>query len=357
MDYQTWASMPVDADPDRDIPVGMTEWGDLIYQTRYGQQYFMTTAWQEPLPGEPWSRERIGHVLGGFGMGLMNSAVNAFTAPSRAWLGEPMTNGDMMDTAGLAQLGSLAGTAPAGAMRSGLARTGKTVPQTLADEIMEKLRTGRGAQVTDDMMAAADQPYLSSIYDLPMDNASRMQRAADAGFRTNMPLYHGSATDFSGFDMSHAGKVTDNPAARRAIWLADDPSVADEFAHLAAGNGRTSQQVYPVLHKADRPTSGRLPADATNESVALTLDDAFGSGRDAVRLQDYTTPRGEVGKNIFAIKDPTQIRSIFARFDPRLSHLSNLTASNASPTAGLFGLGRPIGEEDTDALKQYLSEF
>src|SRR5690606_17348411 len=109
-------------------------------------------------------------------------------------------------------------------------------------------QSGRGAEVIDGLMASADQAYLSSIYDLPLDHANRMQRTQEIGFRANMPLYHGTATDFPAFDMGQAGKVTNNPASRKAVWLTDDPTVADEFATLAAGSEQTGQQVLPVLH-------------------------------------------------------------------------------------------------------------
>jgi hypothetical protein len=46
------------------------------------------------------------------------------------------------------------------------------------------------------------------------------------------------------------------------------------------------------------------------------------------------------------------IRSHFARFDPRLSHLSNLTAANASPLGGLVAQGMVSQEEIEEYLRQ-----
>jgi hypothetical protein len=38
------------------------------------------------------------------------------------------------------------------------------------------------------------------------------------------------------------------------------------------------------------------------------------------------------------IFDPSRVRSRFARFDPEFSHLSNLSAANVDPLAGLLGV-------------------
>jgi hypothetical protein len=42
--------------------------------------------------------------------------------------------------------------------------------------------------------------------------------------------------------------------------------------------------------------------------------------------------------NSTAVFEPQNIRSQFARFDPRLAHLSNLTAANASKPLGILVL-------------------
>jgi GNAT superfamily N-acetyltransferase len=47
----------------------------------------------------------------------------------------------------------------------------------------------------------------------------------------------------------------------------------------------------------------------------------------------------EPGTTHTILNSPSNIRSRFARFDPEFSHLSNLSAANASPTAGLLASG------------------
>lgn len=348
-----WRDLPLGATL-QDRQVGITEFGLPVYESQLGHQYSYDPSIQANEENVGLST-KIVNALAGIPSGIWD----AIEAPGRSLMGETVTNGSAWDVAGIAQLGSAAMPAPRGSVRSGALRNSKgaAAGRSQADEIMGMLRDGRGSQVTDEMMNAADQAYLSSIYDLPMDEASRMHRAQDLGYRTGMPLYHGTATDFPSFDMSHAGDVTRNQAAKQAVWLADDPAVANEFAQLA-GNARkyadnSSPQVLPVFHKADRPASGRLPMGATNDSVAITIDDAFSGGMDAVRLQDYTTPSGEVGKNIFAIKSPDQIRSRFARFDPRLAHLRHLSAGIGAGGLTMNALAPGYSPDDEEIL-QYL---
>ena len=52
---------------------------------------------------------------------------------------------------------------------------------------------------------------------------------------------------------------------------------------------------------------------------------------------DHVGLGSEVANTVVAI-DPTTLRSRFARFDPEFSHLSNLSAANASAPAGLLAM-------------------
>lgn len=171
---------------------------------------------------------------------------------------------------------------------------------------------------------------------LPMDEASRMARAREMGFHTDMPLYHGSATSFEAFaPPSNAGSTTGAAPARQGVWSALDPGVADEFAEMAAAKTHQGQQVYPLLHRAERPGSLTLDGSEMNHEIAATLSSAWDAGHDAVLLKNYTTPAGEKGKNILVVKDPSQLRSPFARFDPAQRNSADLLAGVAGAAIGL----------------------
>ena len=64
-----------------------------------------------------------------------------------------------------------------------------TPAQSQAQEVLNLLKTGRASEVTDDMLAAADDAYLFNNYDLPMDEASRMGRAEERGADLTRPLF------------------------------------------------------------------------------------------------------------------------------------------------------------------------
>src|SRR6266700_6592857 len=147
---------------------------------------------------------------------------------------------------------------------------------------------------------------------LPMDTASRAARAKQMGFRTDMPLYHGSGTEFSS-----ARAVPTNAAGMESpgVSLALDPEVANEFA-TARGSERTNPQVYKLPHRADRPTSLTLNGSETHGQVVDALRTAFDAGHDAVMIKNYTTPGGIKEQKIIIVRDANQLRSPNAVFDP-----------------------------------------
>lgn len=169
--------------------------------------------------------------------------------------------------------------------------------------------------------------------DLGMDALSRLGRAQQMGFRTAMPLYHGSGESFSAF---RAVPTTAEDMTTPGVSVALDPDVANEFAQ---GNAQANPQIYPLLHRADNPAVLNLTGDETHGEVVGTLRDAFDSGHDAVMLKNYTTPGGKTGKNIIIVRDANQLRSPHAAFDkakkfsPEL--LAGIGGMMAIPAAGI----------------------
>ena len=160
---------------------------------------------------------------------------------------------------------------------------------------------------------------------------SRLARAKDMGFRTNMPVYHGSGEDFSSFQ---AVPTSQKGLQSPGVSVALDPEVANEFA-LSRGNEKASPQVYPLVHRADRPTSLTLDGTESHAEVVGALRDAFESGHDALMLRNYTTPGGKTGKNIIIVRDANRLRSPNAKFDPAKRNSADLLASvGRLPRAG-----------------------
>ena len=74
-------------------------------------------------------------------------------------------------------------------------------------------------------------------------------------------------------------------------------------------------------------------------------------------------PEGAVASDLRgparAVFDPTRIRSRFARFDPRLSHLANLNAANIDPLTGAVAMGASQ-QQNTDPLanlRAYIAQY
>jgi hypothetical protein len=222
-------------------------------------------------------------------------------------------------------------------------------PASAAEEVAGMLRDGRGADITDEMIAKADPAELFDLYgagktgmDMPMDEASRIARAQGMGFDTGTPLYHG--TPNAGFDQlnpSQSGKIGPGvymtPNARRAgVFSGYEYGPTPRIEQRMNEDNPMRSGVYPLVG-TDRPATmdARQAARAGKGEYDTNLD-AYRAefdrrGFDGVRVEDERT-----------ILDPSNIRSRFARFDPRLKHLANLSAAGA----GVIGYNALAAERD-----------
>lgn len=185
---------------------------------------------------------------------------------------------------------------------------------------------------------------------LPANNTA-MDRAKAIGFRTEMPLYHGTNKDFDEFKLFEGEdatrSVSRSPVGKLGVSLARDPALAAEFANLAGGEG---MNVIPVLHRAENPASVPLPNDVTNSEVFGSVVDAWKDGRDGLLFKNYTMPSGKKGDQFILVRAPNQIRSKFAAFDPAQKDSANILASAAPVAAGLGILGTGLSSQDAMAL-------
>lgn len=235
-------------------------------------------------------------------------------------------------------------------------------------EVMDMLKSGRGSDVTDQMLDMGDSvlnarlnEYLYKNADIPMDEASRMARS-DKMF--NQDGYHATNEDFQALSPPVKAGV-DEFATQQATFLTRSPSAANDFARkniipmkanaISLFDPATLQS-NPDARWLDDSWSklGRdLVDDAASGKLGDAVDDPEGyaaaaaSGQwdiiESAPFQNWLRDKGfedfnvsEAGNQNFAIQDPSRIRSRFARFDPRLSHLKNLSASVG---AGLLGAG------------------
>jgi hypothetical protein len=178
---------------------------------------------------------------------------------------------------------------------------------------------------------------------LPMDHASRMARARAMGFNPDLPLFRGVPT---GADPSGFQAVAPWEAVRAGqppgISVAENPVLASRFSDpqvrsrlgLATSHSPMSRPETRAL--ADRPASGR-PAEAppaspgTIEGGPRVYPLLARFENDAVRLTNYKM-FPEIGpQSNWLIREPNQLRSRFARFDPAQRDSDDLLAGVAAP--------------------------
>ena len=247
-----------------------------------------------------------------------------------------------------------------------------------AQEISNLLASGRADEVTDEMLSKLtpnDNMELFELYqsgatgmDLPMDEASRMARA-EAMFPRDG--YHGTNADIKGFQGN--------------VFSSDNPTLSSTYAR-----GSADAQIYPlrlgsklgdtVVEGGGVNWSQLDIGDVKDPAVAEWLDWAEGQkistreieqaaireGRSGVQFKDindtgpgfnsnqfknlgYTKEQERAlqkqymedlskPSNVDVRLSPNLVRSKFARFDPRLSHLKDLSAAMASVPGGLLAL-------------------
>lgn len=388
--------------PAQDRQVGVDEFGRPVYAGQRGTRYTMT---EQPRvsAGETLAdlagafREAPGSTVSNIARSLASGAWNAIEAPGNALRGETMTFGDIADTAGMAQLGAAAMPAPRGALRSGALRSADETP---AQAVARLLREGRGSEVTDDLMAQADPQEMFRLYtsgatgaDMPMDEASRMARAREMGLRNE---FHGTTT---GSEMTYADAFRGS-GSRQGIGFvtSDNPYVASSYADPsfgsvfpmmnpilpeeaprinAGGNVWSDISVNAPVQVGAREIPARQltyePADvggvlSTNQlsrgasfdypgiEFSNILDRSIHAPRpssdDGMDIMRSFQQLSSEPSTVTMRHDTRGMRSRFARFDPRLSHLRNLSAGVAGAGIALPYLsGDP---EATRTLQEYI---
>jgi hypothetical protein len=316
-------------------------------------------------------------------LGLLSPVARAIDAPISAYRGtipqEDMLN-EAMNVTGMAMAGGGAIASPQGALASNALRSDFVEPGkqfmrpmpdpdndrfapsdiVMAQRILDMRAAGRASEVTDEMMAQADPQYMFANTPLPMDEAARAARAEAAGFTTgrdrqdvmrelrgldNPQLVHYTSQDFDEFRIPEREN-------RKAIWATPDPSVnlatkdnlqdfSDEGAVGIPVMGRMTKRVSPYeFRMAGGPMTAGFPRNVTLEDVAKA--NSVGA--------DYADAGLE-----YAIFNPANIRSRFARFDPEFAHLANLNAANASTVGGLLAQSG-VSDKQAEKIETYLKK-
>ena len=214
-----------------------------------------------------------------------------------------------------------------------------------------------GYQGTD---TGESKEWLSAIRKgLRMDTESRMARAREMGFDTDIVLYHGTTGDISSFKRSKTGSV--GPG----IYLTDDAEDAAAFARpdRRPGEAVEGTNIMPLYIKR----SDVLPMAPLSKDHAARLSKYLGrqinegdpvpliglekkggslaEGAEAAGFAGLEHP-GRKGAKHYVIFDPANIRSVHAAFDPEKSGSSELLAAVPFAVGGV-GAGAAMQDRET----------
>lgn len=217
-------------------------------------------------------------------------------------------------------------------------RPGADPVATRGAEILDLLTSGRASEVTDEMLDMGDpvananlNKYLWDHYDLPMDEASRMARAREMG-AVDKAYYHETPNDFASFKLN---AMPESHTGGGAIWLSDtadripaahNTRVDGEFATgvntmavLPLGGDRVPYDfIYPLKQSGE--VNINFPSIVTPSEAQKIVDAGYTHATQGIERVEF---------------NPRNIRSRFARLDPRLAHLRNLNAGVGGLTVGL----------------------
>jgi hypothetical protein len=188
---------------------------------------------------------------------------------------------------------------------------------------------------------------------LDMSQAARMQRAAEGKFVPTIG-YHGTSVHksegqlfdefqlFEGDDLTRS--VSRSPVGKLGVSIAHQPEVASDFAYQASPADGEGATIMPLTFRSDKSGTINLSGDETNDEIFGTVVDAWKDGYDAIHFKNYTTPAGTKG-SFTLVKDPAQVRSIYADFNPAKRNSAKIMAGIMGGAVGLSAL-RNINQQE-----------
>jgi hypothetical protein len=220
---------------------------------------------------------------------------------------EPLDPNAVTDAAlNVGMMGSVVGSAPAGALGANIARRGKN--------------------------------------SLPMDEASRMARAREMGFDTGKIWYRGTVN-------RGEKKASHSLEATRGVFMSDNPDVAKIFRYpreygevLADSRAGDFQKLYTRSQKPLTLTAENAQkfTDDTSYQTGV-IRDAIDKGYDSILVPNVREGVGDWVEHgtTLVVLDPRMIRKTSAAFDPAKKDSANLLAMNPT-AAGIPGLAEML---------------
>jgi hypothetical protein len=187
---------------------------------------------------------------------------------------------------------------------------------------------------------------------LPMDEASRMARAREMGFDPGVALYRGQPEDYASLRPSERGRF--GPG----VYASEQPGVAEMYgdfvAPLVGPRDDALFNAMPGARSLDAGARDRIIAQLKPDEVAklATFEKWYGQdaeafwealrrvagderASEAISAAGFKGIRGIGDGAETVVFDPRDVRSRFARFDPRNADSADLLAGVAG--AGVVG--------------------
>ena len=347
-------------DPDTNQAVG----GAKGSQHLHGNAYDIDAS--EYTPEQRLALANAALAAGFTGFGFYDNSLHFDVGPSRAW--GPSYHSDSIPDWAQDWVGD-------NIYASG-GRVGKANGGTVegAETVARMLREGRASEITNEHLDAADPQHLWKLYetgqtgmDMPMDAKSRAARAKELGFtskefhgtttggemRYPSPNYGSGSREGIGFVTSSNPHVASSYAdpkfgsvlpmlnrdqnlanidAKGEVWS----GIPDETEVALPGGAKTTVGRYASgpadmggVHDTNQIARGaRIEGDG-GVRISNLIDRGIHvpDDRNDPSLRTEFQKKSSVPSDVTFRHDTRGIRSFFARFDPRLAHLSHLNAS------------------------------
>ena len=185
---------------------------------------------------------------------------------------------------------------------------------------------------------------------LPKDNTPEM-RAKAMGFDTE--VLHGTAKDFTAFDLSKAGTNTRQAGDELGIFSTSKPFLADNYAQIASKGGwagRTEPEnavVYPLVGSFKNPKKYQTASEFYRDADAMAAEQKLGQWREQLQKEGYDSVFVRPDLEEVVAFNPSQLRSRFAAFDP-------MRRNEADILAGVLPLGLLADEEQRKKIYELM---
>ena len=226
--------------------------------------------------------------------------------------------------------------------------------------------------------------YPEVMESLPMDMKSRLKRARELGFNTAVRWYHGTSTEFDGF--TPRSFFTTNPKLASGFsnpnYMWKDQARGERVLPVFLATNKTFDAVNGA-HRAElrkyleatmgEPNQfGHVQFHATksnmvyNVSIDQFMKDIESGNWSSIEFKEVESFIAEAGYDSFyvmegnnrniSVLDPSKVRSINAKFDPRLEESTNLLAQEARGQLEFTEDSRVVRLLQTADLSTFLHE-